>query len=155
MIHEINLDEIRIASPCHASWEDMNGNDRVRFCGQCQKQVYNFSTMRRVEVENLIHEKEGKLCGRFYRRTDGRMLTADCPSESRNQRNRFARLGSAVIAFVLFFANGCARNPTMGAGATKITPLGNPKHDLEITSGVICVPQSNTNPAPPPNDSAK
>src|SRR5262249_10788550 len=39
------LDNVRIASPCHARWEDMVGNDRARFCGQCRKNVYNFSAM--------------------------------------------------------------------------------------------------------------
>ncbi len=35
------LENVRIASPCSASWDDMVGDERVRFCGQCTKNVYN------------------------------------------------------------------------------------------------------------------
>jgi len=70
---------VRIASPCHARWEDMQGDDRTRFCSQCSKRVYNFSGMPQAEVVQLLHETEGRVCGRFFRRADGTMLTADCP----------------------------------------------------------------------------
>ena len=154
---KINLDEIKIASPCRARWEDMDGNDRARFCGQCQKHVYNFSAMPRREVENLIREKEGRLCGRFYQRTDGRMLTADCPSESRQRRNWFKRMGGAAMAFVLFLAAGCARQTTTGKNAPKTTPLGNsqirpePLMGKPVFTGKVCVPQTTvTNISTPP-----
>src|SRR5690348_11198318 len=45
------LDRIQIASPCEASWDAMNGDDRVRFCGLCEKNVYNLSAMTRDEAE--------------------------------------------------------------------------------------------------------
>ena len=33
MTQSLNLlDRVRIASPCSASWSDMAGDDRVRFC---------------------------------------------------------------------------------------------------------------------------
>src|SRR5579864_2028571 len=31
------LDGISVASPCDASWEAMKGDERVRFCGACEK----------------------------------------------------------------------------------------------------------------------
>ena len=144
MNDKFNLDEIKIASPCRARWEDMGGDDRARFCGQCQKHVYNFSAMTRGEVENLIREKEGRLCGRFYRRADGRVLTADCPSESRGRRNRLARLGSAVLAFLFFLLSGCARHSIGGKDTLKITPLKKPFRTDDVTVGMICVPTTNS-----------
>src|SRR6516162_8887116 len=36
---------LRVASPCPADWNAMQGDDRVRFCGQCEKNVYNLSAM--------------------------------------------------------------------------------------------------------------
>jgi hypothetical protein len=71
--------KLRVASPCRAKWEDMNGDERVRFCSLCKKNVYNLSSMTTDQVATLIQEKEGKLCGRFYQRKDGTLLTADCP----------------------------------------------------------------------------
>jgi hypothetical protein len=75
----IALENIRIASPCAADWDDMRGDERVRFCGRCEKNVYNLSSMTRADAEALVNEKEGRLCVRFYQRSDGTMLTADCP----------------------------------------------------------------------------
>src|SRR4051794_34167957 len=47
------LDSVRIASPCTASWDAMTGDDQVRFCGQCEKNVYNLSGMAREDAERL------------------------------------------------------------------------------------------------------
>jgi hypothetical protein len=89
------LDNVRIASPCSADWDDMSGDARVRFCGRCEKNVYNLSAMTRAAAEALISEKEGRLCVRFYQRADGTMLTADCPVGARRQR-RLARAWAAI-----------------------------------------------------------
>lgn len=97
----IDLDKIRVASPCNARWDDMAGDERARFCGQCQKNVFNLSAMTRMQIETLIREKEGKFCGRFYQRPDGRMITADCPTGWRRRRDRLVRGGGAVFATVL------------------------------------------------------
>src|SRR4051812_35666908 len=73
------LDDIRVATPCDARWEEMAGDDRVRHCGQCNKAVYNLSSMPRHEAQALVFGHEERLCVRFYRRTDGTLLTQDCP----------------------------------------------------------------------------
>src|SRR6267142_5668090 len=70
------LDRISIAAPCSADWDSMPGSDRVRHCGQCNKNVYNLSEMTRRQAEALIREKEGQLCARLYRRADGTILTS-------------------------------------------------------------------------------
>jgi hypothetical protein len=90
------LDQIRVASPCTAEWDDMQGDLKVRFCGQCSKNVYNLSGMTREEAEALVEEKEGKICVRFYRRFDGTVLTADCPVGLRKLRFRRAIKATAV-----------------------------------------------------------
>ena len=33
------LDNIRIASPCSANWDEMFGDERKRFCGDCKLNV--------------------------------------------------------------------------------------------------------------------
>jgi hypothetical protein len=98
---KVDLDNIRVASPCNARWDDMAGDERVRFCTQCRKNVFNLSAMTRSQIETLIREKEGKFCGRFYQRPDGRMITADCPTGQRRRRNRLVRWGGAVFATLL------------------------------------------------------
>lgn len=94
----IALDDIRIASPCDASWEAMSGDDRVRFCGSCQKNVFNLSNMGREDAEALIQKTEGRVCVRFYRRRDGTVLTQDCPVGLRAVRRRLALIGAGLAA---------------------------------------------------------
>lgn len=57
----------------------MEGDDRVRYCSRCSLNVYNLSEMTRAEAEVLVQNHEGRLCKAFYRRTDGTILTKDCP----------------------------------------------------------------------------
>ena len=73
------LDDVRVASPCKADWNEMYGDERRRFCGDCKLNVYNLSGMSREEAERLVTNSEGRLCVRFFRRRDGSILTADCP----------------------------------------------------------------------------
>jgi hypothetical protein len=97
----LSLADLRIANPCPASWSRMEGDDRVRFCAQCEKSVYNLSAMTMRDAEALIREKEGRLCVRLYRRTDGTVLTADCPvGLGRRLKHRVSRLWFAAGALV-------------------------------------------------------
>jgi len=91
------LDNLRIASPCTADWDEMRGDERVRFCGRCEKNVYNLSSMTRGEAEALVREKEGRLCVRLYKRADGTVLTADCPVGVRRERLR-QRMWASVLS---------------------------------------------------------
>lgn len=59
------LDRVRIGTPCQTDWEAMRGDERVRFCGQCEKHVYNLSQMTCQQAEALIRKTNGKLCARF------------------------------------------------------------------------------------------
>ena len=95
------LDNLHIAAPCSADWSRMTGDARARFCGSCEKNVYNLSEMTRLEAEALLIEKEGKLCVRYYQRADGTILTADCPTgvaKRRRKRKVMAATFSAVSA---------------------------------------------------------
>src|SRR5262245_4884267 len=73
------LGRVRVAAPGEAEWKWMYGDDRVRFCGQCSQNVFNLSAMTTEEAEDLIRRAEGRLCVRYYRRSDGSILTKNCP----------------------------------------------------------------------------
>lgn len=99
------LDDVRIAAPCPASWDDMTGTDQVRHCGQCSKNVYNFKDMTRPEIADLLMSTEGRVCGRLYRRKDGTLLTADCPVGLAEKAYKLARRSVlATITLVGFLA---------------------------------------------------
>jgi hypothetical protein len=59
------LERLRITRPCPASWDQMEGDDVSRFCGICNKNVYNFESLSRDEVQALL--SSGRICGRVRR----------------------------------------------------------------------------------------
>lgn len=92
------LDNIRVASPCPAKWADMVGDEQVRHCQQCDKNVYNLSGMTREEAETLILAKQGKLCVRYFQRSDGTILTKDCMvGISKKRKRRLFAAGAAAL----------------------------------------------------------
>ena len=97
------LKHVEIAAPCKADWDQMIGSEQMRFCGQCNLNVYNLSGMKRDEAESLIARNEGRLCVRFYRRTDGSIIARDCPVGLRAIRDRVSYWTKAIIAAALTF----------------------------------------------------
>lgn len=104
---QVSLSDVRIASPCRADWDLMEGDDVQRHCQQCRKSVYNVSAMTQEQAKSFLRSRsetsEGT-CVRMYRRYDGTVLTADCPVGARLRRWRFAGLLSlAATALGLGF----------------------------------------------------
>jgi hypothetical protein len=100
--------QIRIATPCPARWEDMGGGDKVRFCDQCKKNVYNISAMTTAEATALLESNPGRLCGRIYQRADGTVQTEDCPVGVARHWRRIKRRVAGVVAMLLFVVLGTA-----------------------------------------------
>jgi hypothetical protein len=98
---QLPLANVRIASPCQASWADMVGDDRTRFCSECRKHVHDLTKMSTAEVESFLHARSDGTCVRLYQRTDGRVITDDCPVGVRRRRAR------ALVA-TMFGAGACA-----------------------------------------------
>lgn len=121
------LNKLQIASPCPAAWAEMNGDDRARFCATCEKHVYDFSKMTAAEGVALVREKEGKVCGRLWRRADGTVITADCQAGAR----RVTRRGSAwstqaaatILAVALLNVACAAKRPPQAAPVASSTPI--------------------------------
>lgn len=96
MVANAALDRIAVETPCRVPWATMAGDDRVRFCCQCNKHVYNIEDLSRAEAETLIASRTGELCVRFYRRPDGTVVTRDCSP-------RFRLLRLAAWLFICSF----------------------------------------------------
>jgi hypothetical protein len=55
------LNDLRIASPCSANWDEMVGDNRQRFCGDCKLNVYNLSGMTDVFLLQHLLQNFGAL----------------------------------------------------------------------------------------------
>lgn len=69
---------LKIASPCSIPWDEMAGNDRVRYCTRCHLNVYNLAEMSPQEVEAIVLRSGGRLCGRLYTRGDQTVTLRRC-----------------------------------------------------------------------------
>jgi len=127
------VDELKIASPCPIEWSTMSGDDHARHCGVCDKHVYNLSILSREEGNQLIREKEGKLCVRYYRRFDGTVLTADCPVGLRMVKKQYiwARakfVAAAITLWGLIAGSSASCTPSL-SGVPAIQDTSIHRHD--------------------------
>ena len=137
-----SLDVIDVARPCEMDWNDMRGDQRVRFCGHCSLHVYNLSEMPSAEAHRLVSETEGRLCVRFYKRRDGSVITGDCPVGWARVKQRARVLATAAFSMLIALFSGVfivslfskARSTTiMGEMAVPIT-TSTPKHTMGAVS---------------------
>lgn len=96
-----DVNSLKIAKPCNASWAGMSGDERARHCDACKKNVYNVAGMSREDVTNLICDNEGKVCLRLSRRADGTVITKDCPVGLAGLRKRISI--AAMVWFMVLF----------------------------------------------------
>ena len=114
----IPLHTLEVASPCHADWDEMQGDAQIRFCRTCRKNVYNLSEMTHDDAQALVSRLEGRLCVRFYTRADGTLLTQDCPIGLRAVRRSLARKLSYAAAVLLSCTSGLLRLPGTAQAVT-------------------------------------
>jgi hypothetical protein len=155
MTHPLN--HITVATPCSADWEAMQGNGQVRFCQQCQLNVYNLSGMAQQEATALVLSQEGHLCVRFYQRPDGTVLTQDCPvglqALYRRKITRWGTTAAALSVITLlgsFYVGGYAQTQTSPTHTTAAMPvrMGEPTLEKAIMGDMISPKKGQTNPDP-------
>jgi hypothetical protein len=151
------LRKIAIASPCQASWDDMEGDERVRQCGLCRMNVYNLSAMSHADMEELVEATEGRRCVRFFLRPDGTVLTRDCPVGWAALKRRLAWIaGVAAVLLTLILAtflwgwaalNGDGERARWPQNVQQLLDRFLGREQPPVVMGEICVPV----PAPPVN----
>ncbi|MBI5372113.1 MAG: carboxypeptidase regulatory-like domain-containing protein [Sphingobacteriales bacterium] len=58
--------QLTIPEPCHENWDKMSPAAQGRFCGSCQQQVVDFTTMSDRELLQFFKKPStGSVCGRF------------------------------------------------------------------------------------------
>lgn len=71
------LESLRVAEPCHADWDAMDGDLRSRHCASCDLRVTDLSQLTRVEAETLLTTRTpgGRVCVRYTVGADGQVVT--------------------------------------------------------------------------------
>lgn len=112
------LSQIRINSPCHADWDSMNGNERVRFCDHCQLSVHHLSGMTQKEVFKLILRSQGRLCVRYKQSPDGGIQTASLlPARLHQIKRRASRIAAGAFTAALSLSSTAAAAAQPGSSS--------------------------------------
>ena len=90
-----SIDAIRISSPCKISWSSMKGNEQIRFCEQCGRNVHNLSAMNRRQVKKIMNlSSNERICVGFNMDKDGAI----------NIRKNLVSIGSLLNMLLAVFA---------------------------------------------------
>src|SRR4030095_47291 len=95
------LYQLNIVSTCSTDWDQMSGDEKKRFCCECDKFVYDFSLMTRRQVEAIVSIHQGQLCARITRRPDGPLLTLEPPPIHPIVNRRASPVVNATLAAIL------------------------------------------------------
>jgi hypothetical protein len=115
-------------------WEDMQGDNRKRFCEQCQLTVHNISDMSDVEAAAIIGVEGERTCVYMYKKADGTVVTDNCPRALRAIRNKIG--AGALVALIAvtaassLAAGSMAAPPIVGATANEVGQLADYGYDM-------------------------
>ena len=59
------LEQIEVKNPCSQDWDEMTGNEEVRFCSHCNLNVNNLSAMTRRKASKIVRRSRGRICVRY------------------------------------------------------------------------------------------
>lgn len=150
-MRNISLDVITVKSPCEVPWNEMAGDEHVRFCKHCTQNVYNISSLTRDEAETLINSAEGRVCVRYFVRPDNTILTADCAPIREHKVSRVRRFAAKVLAMLGLTTLAALAVDAKGEPLAEIR--GEPIAPAKEVMGDVCdppLPPPATKPAQPP-----
>lgn len=129
------LNLINIPSACSADWDSMTGNDRLRFCHDCHRNVYNLLEMTPKEIIRLVVNSEGRLCARYYQNTNSNVQSTT-PSLHQIGR-RASRIAAGAFSAVLSLSANAAAHTS--STANQLTPgnfaLASIRQDMKQQEG--------------------
>jgi hypothetical protein len=96
-----SIDQLQIVSPCSTDWNRMTGDEKKRFCAECDKFVYDFAQMTRQQVEAIVSINRGRMCARITRKPDGSLLTLETPPVHPIAARRASPVVNATLAVIL------------------------------------------------------
>lgn len=57
--------QIQIPSPCSEDWDAMTDHTKGKYCQSCQTTVWDFSNLSDTQIQYILSNSEGKICGQM------------------------------------------------------------------------------------------
>jgi len=116
-----SLRSITVTSPCLADWDQMKGNDQIRFCEHCNLKVHNMSEMTYSRAARLVARSQGRLCVRYYRDSQGAAITKQAAGKLHQIGRRVSRLAAGAFSATLTVATVAQTSPGLQANPVNST----------------------------------
>lgn len=108
-----NLSErLKIKTPCTANWDQMVGNEWVRFCEHCQLIVNDLTPLTPKRVHRLIANSKGRLCVRYRLTAEGAPLLKAAPQHLHQIRTRVSKIAAGAFTTMLSISSATSQ-PTI------------------------------------------
>ena len=92
------VEKIVIQAPCQVGWDEMAGDDMIRFCGQCKKNVHNLSTLPDDRLAEVLAERKIKeTCVIMSKDRNGRVRFDNCPVALRKVRDHYRKVAVSLL----------------------------------------------------------
>lgn len=134
----------KIAKPCPANWDDMQGDDKRRFCEHCQLHVHNLSAMPLKEQREVLTSKNEHKCITYIASTDAIQME---PAKWLNwQANSWTlrKIAAIFVTMLSFMGASCqstTKSETLPHSTGGIsTPSLVSDHDAKRTMGAPVMP---------------
>jgi hypothetical protein len=118
----------KMVTACPFSWTDESVKERFRYCGNCQKAIYQLDGLEIEQAEALILKRENRDKFVLYERPDGKFMTSDCPVA---QKRRMQIVGlvagvcvcvaAAVAAFIMMPPSSQSPSPSFSDSSSDPT----------------------------------
>lgn len=104
--------QLEVKTPCTANWDQMSGNDKVRFCEHCQLEVNDLTSLTPKRIRRLMTKSKGRLCVRYHRGPDGKPLIRQVPGKLHQISKRFSRVAAGVFTATLSLGSATGQQST-------------------------------------------
>lgn len=89
---------INIPNPCHENWDRMTATEKGRFCGNCSKEVTDFSIMTDQQIFSHLSKSKERVCGHF---SAGQLDRAITEPAKPIKKTFWAVLFSFILPFIV------------------------------------------------------
>jgi TonB family protein len=92
MNQEKPIQNVQLKFACEQDWHKMTPCGDGRFCGVCQKNVFDFSNKSQADLDKVLHQNNGNICGRFQQNQVKKPLLA------RNRVKKATLIAASIAA---------------------------------------------------------